>query len=67
MKTTTTAAKSFEISNPTSGLILGTYLANTREEALDALALDAGYKSFAESCEVTGEDGSDLNVREVAA
>lgn len=57
----------FQISNPISGLILGTYDAETREAALEALAKDAGYKSFAESCEVTGEDGSELIVREVEA
>jgi len=57
--------KKFQISNTTSGADLGTYEAATREEALDAMARDAGYKSFAASCEVTGEDGSDLVVREV--
>lgn len=57
--------KKFQISNLTSGADLGTYEATTREDALDAMARDAGYESFVASCEVTGEDGSDLVAREV--
>jgi hypothetical protein len=55
----------FQISNPVSGLILGTYEAASSEDALEALARDAGYKSMADAAETTGEDGSQLTVKEV--
>ena len=46
----------FTISNPATGVTLGTYEAATKRDALDAMARDAGYKSFADACEVTGDD-----------
>ena len=35
----------YTIENTTTGVILGTYEANTEAEALQAMAKDAGYKS----------------------
>jgi hypothetical protein len=40
----------YRISNPTSGTILGTYEGETSEAALEAMARDAGYASYAECC-----------------
>lgn len=57
----------FRITNQTSGADLGAFEADDKAGALDAMAKDAGYASFAESCETTGEDGSDLVVHEVAS
>lgn len=39
--------KRFEITNTNSGLVLGAYEGETAEEALDAMARDAGYSSYA--------------------
>ena len=55
----------FIIESQISGLVAGEYEGNTREEALDAFARDAGYESFADACKITGEDGSDLLTTEV--
>jgi hypothetical protein len=57
-----TTMKSWTIENVKSGMVLGTYEGETAAEALDAMAHDAGYKSHAAACEVTGEDGSELRV-----
>jgi len=40
----------YEISNSTSGIIIGTYEGETAEAALEAMARDAGYTSYAECC-----------------
>lgn len=57
-------AKKFEIANRNSGLVLGVYEGETREQALDAMARDAGYADYAS---VPAEAGSedDLSVMEV--
>lgn len=52
----------FQIVNKISGADLGTYEAATASGALDAMAQDAGYASFAASCKVTGDDPCDLRV-----
>lgn len=48
--------KKFTISNPATGLTFGTYEGTTKREALNAYARDAGYKSFVDACEATGDD-----------
>ena len=57
--------KNYEITNPTSGVNLGTYQGETPEEALDAMARDAGYADAAEAAEVAGK--IDLTVTEITA
>jgi len=39
----------FQIQNTTSGAVLGVYEAETVQEALDAMARDAGYADYAEA------------------
>ncbi len=56
----------FQISNLSSGLVLGAFVGTTAEAALDAMAQEAGYSDFAASCEVTGKR-ADLAVVEVGA
>lgn len=46
----------FTISNQTSGHFLGTYAGATEAEALDNMAVDAGYKSFSQMCETLEQD-----------
>jgi hypothetical protein len=55
----------FEIVNRTTGHNFGTYEGDTAEQALDAYAMDAGYASFADACEVAS--GDDIEARAVNA
>jgi hypothetical protein len=55
--------KTWRIENRTSGVVLGEYEGETAEDALDAMARDAGYADHAEGTEVSGK--SDLAVEEV--
>ena len=60
----------FRITNPASGVNLGTYAGKTKAAALDNYATRAGYDSFKAACEVTGDDAEDdagLSVVEVEA
>jgi hypothetical protein len=57
-------AKKFEIANRNSGLVLGVYEGDTKEQALDAMARDAGYSSYAAIPEEVGSE-DDLIVAEV--
>ena len=61
--------KSWQIDQTVSGLDLGIYLGETKDEALDAMAVDAGYDSYDELCSVTGEtrENDTLLVTEVPA
>jgi hypothetical protein len=43
----------YSIENTVSGQTLGYYDAESEQGALDAMAADAGYKSYAEACEVS--------------
>ena len=45
--------KKWSIENRVSGVELGVYEGETREAALDAMARDAGYRDYAEACEVS--------------
>lgn len=57
-----TTTQRWTIESRASGVVLGTYAGATAEEALDALARDAGYADHAAACAATGGDGSDLDV-----
>ena len=58
----TDTERRYRISNTSSGLYLGTYSGASREEALDALARDAGYRDQAHAAEVVGGMTDDLLV-----
>lgn len=48
--------KKYRIENRTSGIILGVFEATSAEAALDAMAREAGYASYAEVQEVAEGD-----------
>jgi len=45
--------KTFTIFNPDTGVELGSYPGETPGEALDAMALDAGYLDYLDACQIT--------------
>jgi hypothetical protein len=49
--------KHYRISNETTGLELGVYEGETQQEALDAMARDAGYADHAQATLVAGDTG----------
>lgn len=55
----------FRISNKVSGAELGIYVAETADEALEAMAREAGYESYQDVCQVTGTDETQLIISEV--
>lgn len=55
----------FEIYNTLSGVALGTYEGATEEEALDAMARDAGYKDYSEALEVAPVTGAEIFVKKI--
>lgn len=57
--------RSFKITNPNSGMDLGTFQGADEQEALEAFARDAGYGSYAEACEVAPAPEGGLLVEEV--
>lgn len=58
--------KRFQIENTTSGVILGVYEGETPEQALDAMARQAGYADHAAACEVAPAQAGEIVATEVA-
>lgn len=56
--------KKFEIANRNSGFVLGIYEGETKQDALDAMARDAGYSSYDAIPDEVGS-ADDLIVTEV--
>ena len=46
--------KSFRVHSPNTGHEFGIYGGESADEALDAMAVDAGYADYADACEVAG-------------
>ena len=57
--------RTYEISNTIGGVILGVYEGETEQDALDAMARDAGYKDAADMEAATGDPGRGRRVRQV--
>jgi len=57
--------KRFRIGNKVSGHDFGVYEAETGADALDMMARDAGYKSYADACDAFAEIEAGLLVTEV--
>ena len=55
----------FKITNLVSGTEIGVYEGKTKEEALDAMARDAGYADWAHSCAVAPVAEGELEVAEI--
>ena len=55
----------WRIANSTSGIILGTYEGETKADALDAMAIDAGYKDYATACEATESEAGELTITKI--
>lgn len=56
----------YRIENARSGVVLGEYDGDTAEEALNAMARDAGYADYAKSCEVVPVADGEILVTLVA-
>jgi hypothetical protein len=59
------ATKTFQIVNRSSGLNLGNFDADSKQGALEALAREAGYDSYAEMQEVAPAGEDELRVTEI--
>ncbi|MCR2832166.1 hypothetical protein NR402_18180 [Acidithiobacillus ferrooxidans] len=55
----------YQIENARSGIVLGTYDADTPAQALDLLAKDAGYKDYADAQEVAPAVPGEIVVSEI--
>lgn len=55
----------FQISNRLSGLRLGTYEAEDESGALEAMARQAGYASYADACAVAPATADELLVERI--
>lgn len=56
----------YQIINTTSGADLGQYDADDEQQALEAMARDAGYESYAAACEVAPVADGEIAVTPVA-
>lgn len=61
----TMKARSYQVENTVSGMILGVWEAASEAEALDAMARSAGYLDYADARRVSPEADGDLLVTEV--
>ncbi len=57
--------KRYEIKNRVSGAVLGVYVADDPESAIEAMAREAGYADEAEAIAVTGDNPEDLIATEI--
>jgi len=57
--------RSFRITNTVSGVDLGTYQAEDEQGALDAMAVEAGYRNYADACSVAPVLDRELRVEQV--
>ena len=55
----------YRIENTHSGLILGDYKADSPKKALELLAQDSGYKTYAEMCEISSVIKGEISVCEL--
>lgn len=56
----------YEISNTLSGHSFGAYEAEDEAGALEAMAHEAGYSSYAEACEESPVSEGEISVRRIA-
>lgn len=55
----------YRVENTHSAIILGDYTADSPEEALELLAKDVGYKTYAKMCEVASAVECEISVYEL--
>jgi hypothetical protein len=56
----------FKIENTVSGTVIGEFDADDEQDALDAMAREAGYRDHAEACEVAPTSSSEMRVIRVS-
>ena len=57
--------KKYQIENTNSAVLFGVYEAESKEMALEALARDAGYATYAIACEAFSVDEDEIIVTEI--
>lgn len=55
----------YQIENTLSGHVFGIYEGGSKEEALDALAQDAGCRDYSHMCEIAPARPGEISVKEV--
>lgn len=55
----------YRITNADSGVVLGIYLAEDSDHALDTMARDAGYTDYAHACEIAPVAKGEIDVEQV--